>query len=40
MNNVVTLCQLHTDLSEQDIQKIQDVVQNLQLIADLNQANL
>ncbi|MBV7504957.1 sensor histidine kinase [Bacillus sp. sid0103] len=40
MNTVVTLCQLHTDLSEQDIQKIQEVVQNLQLIADLNQANV
>ncbi|WP_083402496.1 sensor histidine kinase [Bacillus sp. MUM 116] len=40
MDTVATLCQLHTDLSDEDIQKIQEVVQNLQLIADLNQANV
>ncbi|MFD0826063.1 histidine kinase N-terminal domain-containing protein [Neobacillus sp. M.A.Huq-85] len=40
INTVATLCQLHTDLSDEEIQKIQEVVQNLQLIADLNQANV
>lgn len=40
INAVYSLCKIHTDLSDDDIQKINDVVQNLSLIADLNQANV
>ncbi len=39
-NAVNSLCKLHTDLSDADMQKIDEVVQNLSLIADLNQANV
>lgn len=35
-----SLCKLHTDLIEDDIRKINEVVKNLPLIADLNQANV
>jgi two-component sensor histidine kinase len=40
MNAVTSLCKLHTDLSDEDIQKINEVAQNLSLIADLNRANV
>ena len=40
MNAVNSLCKLHTDLSDEDIQKIMEVAKNLGLIADLNQANV
>ncbi|AZV43788.1 sensor histidine kinase [Peribacillus asahii] len=34
------LCVLHTNLVEEDIQKIEEVARNLSLIADLNRANV
>jgi two-component system, sensor histidine kinase PdtaS len=37
---VFSLCKIHTDLTDEDIQKINEVVHNLPLIADLNQANV
>jgi two-component system, sensor histidine kinase PdtaS len=39
-NPVNSLCKLHTDLLDEDIHIINEVVQNLSLIADLNQANV
>lgn len=35
-----SLCRLHTNLAEVDIQKIDEVAKNLPLIADLNRANV
>jgi two-component system, sensor histidine kinase PdtaS len=40
INDVISLCKLHTDLTDGEIQTINGVVQNLSLIADLNQANV
>lgn len=42
MNNKIVeeLCTLHTNLSKEDIQRINEVVTNLPLIADLNKANV
>lgn len=39
-NMVEELCSLHTNLSKEDIQIIQELVGNLSLIADLNKANI
>jgi len=39
-NMVEELCSLHTNLSEQDVETLKGVVANLQLIADLNKANI
>lgn len=42
MNNttVEELCALHTNLSEEDVRRIKELVVNLPLIADLNKANV
>lgn len=39
-NSVIALCKRHTNLPEEDIARIQEVVNSLSLIADLNQANV
>jgi two-component system, sensor histidine kinase PdtaS len=38
--SVEELCALHTNLSKEDVKKINEVVSNLPLIADLNKANV
>lgn len=40
IDDVVILCQKHTDLSEQGIERINQITNELQLIADLNRANI
>ncbi|CAG9607637.1 sensor histidine kinase [Pseudoneobacillus rhizosphaerae] len=39
-NRVEELCDLHTNLLNEDVQKIKEIVVNLPLIADLNKANV
>jgi two-component system, sensor histidine kinase PdtaS len=39
-SSIASLCRLHTNLSNEDIKQIYELVHNLSLIADLNQANV
>jgi two-component sensor histidine kinase len=39
-NSVEELCALHTNLSDEDVQKVKEMAVNLPLIADLNKANV